>query len=323
VTSKQSVELEYAHEETERENRARRLVRDDALELSLVSRALPNATARLSYAFLHRGGSDYDPARDAGDYSQGPPGFAPPPAGPPGLSPPLSGSPLSALYGFRQFDLASHDRHELEARLHFLLGDATDVGWTGRLALLDYDASYGLQREHRGELGVEATWQPSPRFDWHAFGQAEWRLLELDSARNAVGAAIAVPGATSWEFETRLSAFALGTGFRWQLHERIVFKADWVHTRSRETQRSELGPDSVPDRFPSQHGTDHALETSLAYRWSEALSSALFYRFQRSTLEDLNQIGLAPNLGGNALYLGHVDDHTSAHLIGATLSLRY
>ena len=322
-TGKLSAELEYAHQETQRENRARHVVRDDSARLSLVSRALPSATARVTYDYLHRSGSDYDPARDAIYYSQGPPGFDPPLAGAPGLSPPLSGSPLSALFGFRQFDLASQDRHQLEARLNFLLGDSTDLGFSGRFADLDYSATFGLQREKVGEFGLDTTWQPSPRFDLHAFGQSEWRLQELDSARNATGPAISVPGATSWEFETELWSFALGAGFRWQPTRRLTWKADYVHTRSRETQRNELGPLSAADSFPSQHGTDHALETSLAFQWIEPLGTALFYRFQRGTLEDLNQIGLAPNLGGNALYLGHVDDHYSAHLVGATLKLRF
>ncbi len=323
ASGKLSAELEYAHQETRRENRARQLVRDDSARLSLVNRALAFATARVGYAYLHRGGSDYNPARDAIFYSLGPPAFNPPPAGAPGLSPALSGSPLSALFGFRQFDLASHDRHELEARLNFLLGDSTDLGFTGRVADLDYTARFGLQREQVGEIGLDTTWQPAPRFDLHAFGQSEWRFQELDSARNATGPAIAVPCATCWEFETELWSFALGAGFRWQVLPLLTWKADYVHTHSRETQRSESGALSVSDRFPSQHGTDHAVETSLAFQWLEPLGTTLFYRFQHGTLRDLNQLGLTPNLGGNALTLGHVDGDYSAHLIGATLALRF
>jgi len=322
ATPKTSAELEYAHEETARENRARRRVRDERVKLSLASRSLPTGTARLAYEYRHRGGSRYDPARDAIYYSQGPPGFDPPFAAPPGASPPLAGSPLSALFGFRQFDLASHDRHQLEARLDFLLGDSVDLGFAGRAAALDYRAQYGLQREQQAEIGVDLAWQPSPKTDLYAFGSSEWRLQELDSARNGPGPPAAL-AAGIWEFETRLSSFALGAGFRWQILERLRWQVDCVHTRSRERQRSELGADSVPDQFPSQHGTDHLCETGLAYQWLEPLETRLFYRFQRSTLQDLNQTGLAPNLGGNALYLGHVDANYSAHLIGATLALRF
>jgi MtrB/PioB family decaheme-associated outer membrane protein len=311
ATRSLSGELEYAHEEISRENRARHVVRDDRAKLSLVSRSSSFATLRASYAYLHRGGSVYNPARDAIYYSQGPPLFTPPLA---------TTSPLSSYPGFRQFDLASQERHEIELRSNLLVGDAIDLGLSGRYADINYDAVFGLDRDALGELGVDAAWQPSPRFDFHAFGQGEWRERSLVSQRNFLNLLQTV---IRWRHETELWSFALGGGFRWELLERLTWKADYVHMRSRETESNAPGIIEAKGQYPSQHGTDHLLESSLAYRWPFGLEAALLYRFQRSTLQDVNQIGLLPNLGGNALYLGHVDDNYSAHLIGATLALSF
>ena len=93
--SKTRAGLEYTHEETIRENRAKHEVRDERLRLNLTSRALPHTNLRVAYEFLHRGGSDLDTQRDRDLYAD--PRF-----------PGSARGPARGLVDFAQFDLAYH-----------------------------------------------------------------------------------------------------------------------------------------------------------------------------------------------------------------------
>ncbi len=52
------------------------------------------------------------------------------------------------------------------------------------------------------------------------------------------------------------------------------------------------------------------------------IDTRVFYRFQHSTIDDFHQQGLVPVVNQN-LFLGHVDDDYTVHVMGITSRFRY
>lgn len=127
----------------------------------------------------------------------------------------------------------------------------------------------------------------------------------------------------------------------WRLLERVTLSSNYrvIHTRQR------VDYDFASDgalfflvtgaqagrRFPNLETVDHVLESSLRVQLVEHLAVRVFHRYQRGELDDFQQQGLAdPTLlsgafgsGTGVLFLGHRDRDYSAHVVGATLQLRF
>lgn len=304
-----NLELEYAHEETERSHRARD-TREEIGRASLTSRRLGPATLRVAYEIRDRSGGHYDTAHDAAYYAPGP---AP-----------------QILPGFRQLDLASRFQHELQARVNLALGSSIDLSLAGMARNADFDSDYGLDYERGRELNLELGWQPSPRLELHAFGSVEKRVSNLDTVDdNGTGT---FPAANAWNADSDGSTLGFGTGFRAQVLPRLELSGDYSWLRSRDELDYAFASDGAlaaattgaeaGSGLPGLRTRDQVLRLTAELALWEHWTARLFYRFEHSRLEDPQQRGLVPRIG-QRLYLGHVDDDFEASLVGAALSLRF
>jgi MtrB/PioB family decaheme-associated outer membrane protein len=320
--------VEFKYEATHRNNRARREVRDHQLRAHLSTGLIPHTQLRVAYSFLRRRGSSYDTSRDQRLYAAGP-----------GLDSPSG--PEFSLREFRQFDLASNDRHELNLRANWLLGDRTDLSLVARYDTYDFRTSFGVTDMRVAELGVDTSIQLSPRFIAHGFASLEWRDRRMTTINNSAfalrddftaGSAL-FPLANRWSWDSETRGITVGAGLTARPHSNLELRLDYHFQHSRETADADFDPGggalppsvaaaTARSHFPSLRQLDHVVDGSATYHWSDAIGTRIFYRFQYSTIDDFHQQGLIPVVNQN-LFLGHVDDDYTVHVMGITSRFRY
>lgn len=321
--------LEAEHERVNRDQRARRLTRENRGRVSVSTRAMPGATLRVAYEIADRTGSSFDRGRDASYYSAGPPDFA---------SAPL-GTPQRSLLGFEQWDLADRVRQAATARINYLLADVADLAFAGGLRDDDYGARYGLRKAHAADANIELSVQPSPAFDAHAYGGVEWRRRRLDGIDStaSTGSDLAPGGVLfpfdgAWTARSKAQTFAAGAGFSARPWSRLELRADYQLLLSREriaydfASAAALAPGlsaaDVGNHFPQLRNTDHVVETTARITVTDWLATRVIYRFQHSRVSNFHQAGLQPRIG-HALYLGHIDGDFNAHVVGASAEVSF
>ena len=323
--SKAGLELEY--KAIHRDNRARREVRDQQVRVHVSTGLVPHTQLRVAYSFLRRTGSNYDNTRDRRYYERAP-----------GVSS-LSG-PEFSLREFRQFDIASNDRHQVNLRVNWLLGDRTDLSLVARYDVRDFSSSYGVTDMRVAELTADTSFQLSPRFVAHGFASFEWRNQRMATINSAsapltdltAGGAL-FPLANRWTWDSDSVGITIGAGLTARPHTNLELRLDYRFQRTDEIVDTQFDPAGgalpvnvvaadVRGRFPTLRQLDHVVDSSATYRWSDAISIRVFYRFQYSTVDDFHQQGITPVLNQN-LFLGHIDDGYEVHIIGITSRFRY
>jgi len=326
-----NLELEYEHEEFQREQRARD-TREDVGRLSLVSRRLGPATMRVAYELRSRRGSSYDPTHDRIFYSEGPPAFAPL----------LLSSPLTSLREFRQLDLASRRQQEIQGRLHLALGSAVDLALVGKLRTADYHSDYGLDFERSREFNIELGWQPSSALELHAFGSAENRSSQLRSINadpladpndpDFSAGGVHFPLANRWSTDSDGATLGAGAGFRAQITARVELTGDYSWLRARDELDYAFASDGALARnttaalagsgLPALRNTDQILRLGAEFEINEHWSTRLFYQLEHSGIFDPQQRGLVPRVR-RVLYLAHIDESFTTSLVGAMATLKF
>ncbi len=328
VDSKTRVGLEFRHEETSRQNRARHYVRDERLRLNLTTRALPHTNLRLAYEYLHRTGSGFDQTRDQDLYRD-----------PTNPTSPIG--PARGLRNFAQFDLVSRDQHQVNVRTNWQVGEVVDLSLAGRFREGGPDTDYGLTHERTIGLDADASYQPSPAFDMRVFGNLEWRDRRLESIVGRGGGVSsgiftaggpAYPLNKKWSLDSELLSFSVGAGARYRPIKRLELRLDYTYLNSRENLEyafasnaalpSAVDTTSLPDHFQPLRFQDHVLDIQASYQWAAWIDTTLYYRLQVSTVEDFQQKDLQPRINQNLL-LAHVDENFTAHAFGVLVGLRF
>ena len=326
--SKTRAGLEFQHEETSRQNRARHEVRDERLRLNLTTRVLPHTNLRVAYEYLHRGGSAFDRTRDQELYANP-------------IIPSLPIGPARSLASFAQFDLVSRDQHRVDLRTNWQVGEVADLSLAGRFRDAGLDTNYGLTHERTVGLDADASYLPSPRLDLRVFGSLEWRDRRLKSIVGfASGIASgdfraggpAYPLSNEWSLDSELWSFSLGAGGRYRPIKKLELRLDYTYLHSREdldyayastsALPNAVDTTSLPDHFQPLRFQDHVLDAQVWYQWTEWLETTLYYRLQRSTVEDFQQKDLRPRINQNLL-LAHTDENFTAHVFGVSVGLRF
>ncbi len=302
-----------------------------SVTLSANSRALSFATARLSYKYLTRDGSDVDYGVYAAYETQSLPGFIP-------QFP--DGEPAANLNQMVRPSLADLQSQIWSGRLIFAVGDRSDLSLTARLRSNVYGTSsqYGLRSDRLRGFDAEWSVQPSPTMAASAFVSLEAHSRRMGSIRGFATSANGDAGGPNYPYALQWSTNASGDAIGWggsltlsplhwlQLDTRYTFLV------VREDDRigfADLGalanPDFVtppPGHFPELRSRDHALETSLRIALRKSLGLKLYYRYWRSDVEDYHQTGL-PTETGRRVYLGHQDRDFSASFYGATVQVSF
>ncbi len=319
IDSKTRVGLEFEHEETTRENRSRRVVRDERVRLNLTTRAMPHTNLRFAYEFLHRGGTPFDYTRDQALYADP-------------TDPTAPAGPAAGLTSFKQFDLVSRNQHKVNLRTNWQIGDTIDLSLAGRFQEGNPDTDYGVTRERSAGLDADVNYLHSPNFDLRVFGNLEWRDERVESIVGQGTPVVYPPLTNEWSLDSELWNFSLGTGARYRPVPKLELRLDYTYLWSRENLEytfagvkalpKAVDAASLPDHFQPRRFQDHVLDAQASYQWTEYLKTTLFYRLQRTTFEDFQQEDLEPRINHN-LYLAHTDNDFTAHVFGASIGLRF
>ena len=81
-------------------------------------------------------------------------------------------------------------------------------------------------------------------------------------------------------------------------------------------------PSEAGNKFPDLKNTDHILGTSLLYELNDMWAVRFFYRYQYSSIDNVQRQGLEPRIN-HVLTLGHVPDDFSASVFGSTIRFRF
>ncbi len=326
-----SFDVLLRHDHIDRDVSERDETTEQSVTLSANSRALSFATARFSYRFITRDGSDIDYGVYARYETQSLPGFLP-------QFP--DGEPPVNLNQMVRPSLADLEGQVWNGRLIFAVGDRSDLSLTGRLRSNSYGTSsqFGLRSDR--SRGIEAEWsvQPSPLLAASAFVSLEAHSRRMGSIRGFASSSNGDAGGPNYPYAYQWSTNASGEAVGWggaltlqplhwlEFDTRYTFLVTREDNRIAFTDLSALANSDFvtppPGHFPDLRSRDHTLETSLRIALAKAVGLKLYYRYWRSQVQDYHQTDL-PTQIGRRVYLGHQDRDFSASFFGAAVQVSF
>ncbi|HKA15165.1 MAG TPA: MtrB/PioB family outer membrane beta-barrel protein [Myxococcota bacterium] len=323
-----TLDLKLEREDVDRDVSERPRTTERRFIASVDSRALKWATARFSYKYIDRSGGTIDYRVYQRYETDVLPGFAP--SFPDGEAP-------HSLNELVRPSLADLTGHRWNGRLIFALGSWSDLMLTGLVRSDDYDSSYGLQSDRTQNVQAEWSVQPRPWLSASLYSSLEEHRRRMANIRgfatssNGHAGGPTFPLANSWSVNTDGSA--IGGGANVSLRPahwvELVSSYYYVETRERESLafaslvalgNPVFGGPLPGDRLPTLLNRDHVVETSLRFEVAKWLGLKLFHRYERSTIQDYHQAGLA-TLIDRRVYFGHQDRDYQANLFGILVQL--
>jgi hypothetical protein len=144
---------------------------------------------------------------------------------------------------------------------------------------------------------------------------------------------IALPPENAWSLRTRETTGAAGAGLRARPFARVSVEADYAFILATQELHYDYASDGAlapgvtsaeaGNDFPDLRTEDHVLQTSLRLELTDEVALRAFHRYARSAIDDFQQSGLQTGVIAGSYYLGHVDRDYDAHVVGATLQLRF
>lgn len=294
---------------------------DDIAKLSLAATGYSWGTARLSYQFARRTGSDYESNPYTPYYSAGLPGYVPAPGG----------DQAFALADLRKFDVANRTEHKVRAQTNEILADDLDLQVSGDATIEDYDAQYGLKATTSWDASTSLNYQISTAtavtgyVTWQTQNRGVANINPTGTGPNpaAGGPVYALSG--GWTETVGSHDVTFGTTFRhsWGAFQ---FDADYSFTHSNTGVNygfastnaffNLLTAAQAGSSFPDITFDAHSLQTSLRWQVTDTLSTRLLYRFDYESLDDFHYTGLTAGAINNNTYLGVVPENFTAHTVG-------
>ena len=326
---KTSIDLLLEQEDVDRDVSERPETRERRATVSLNSRALSFATARLSYKYIGRDGGPIDYGIYSRYTSQSFPGYVPLFA---------DGDGAHNLNQLVRPSVADLQGQRFNARLVFALGDRSDLSLAARLRSDDYGSAYGLTSDRSRDVEAEWTVQPSPALSANAFVSLERHDRGMQSIRGFASSANGDAGGPNFAFSNqwgvRASGDAIGWGGGLSLHPLhwLEFETRYTFLVTRETEDLSFASTNalanpafgspVPSELPKLRSRDNAVETSMRVALRKSVALRFFYRYERSGVDDFHQTDL-PTLIGRRIYLGHQDLDYEASFYGLALQVSF
>jgi len=321
LQTKTSLGLYYTWQRMGYDHRERDHTDESRIRAALDSRQIPWATVRMSYEYASRSGSPYDPDPYRSYYVSSLPGFTP-------FRNPL---PPFTLPGLQKYDLADRREHRADLRVNLLLGETMDLSLIAHYLDDDYHVDYGLDYERRGGVNLEWHFQPSPKLGVYllgAYGQGRNKMETV----NDLGFA-SFPPQNAWSQRTREANGSAGAGLWLRVLDRVSVDANYSFILTTQKLDYEYASDGAlapgvitaeaGNAFRKLRSENHVLQTGLRLEVTKEVAVRTFYRYEHGTIDDFQQTGLEQAVIAGAYYLGHVDGDYTAHVIGATLQLRF
>ncbi|MBW2384706.1 MAG: MtrB/PioB family decaheme-associated outer membrane protein [Deltaproteobacteria bacterium] len=255
---------EYRRDARRWQGRERNRTADDTLRLDATLRRIEWLTLRTSYTYSRRRGSPYEPDPNAALIERA--------GGTAAVSAPL----------LRRPDLADRDRHDAELRLVLALAAAIDLSLTGRYRDDDYAADLGLTGEHGGDVSVELSHQPSPRWQSRLFASVDRRDRTIAGVA-AQGTLFPVDNRWSLDSEATHVEVGLGTEVGLGSDWRLALDYTWLHGSEEigyaYASTGALSPFGGPNplaagtEFPDLRQNEHVFETRLRWEPHEQIAA--------------------------------------------------
>jgi hypothetical protein len=327
VPWKTSFDVLLEQEDVDRDVSERPETRERRATVSLNSRALSFATARISYKYVGRDGGDVNYGVYRNYTTASFPGYLP--------SFP-DGDGAHNLNQLVRPNVADLQGQRINARLVFALGERSDLSLAARLRDDDYGSDYGLTSDRTG--GIEADWtvQASPALSANLFVSLESHDRRMQTIRGFASSANGDAGGPNFPFSGQWGVHTRGDATGWggglNLHPLPWLELDTRYTFlvTREDQNLAFAStgalanvdfaNPVPTSMPTLRSRDHALETSLRVALRKSVALRAFYRYERSGVDDFHQTGL-PTLIGRRIYFGHEDLDYQASFYGVALQV--
>lgn len=295
---------------------------DDIAKIQLAATGYGWGSARISYQFARRTGSDYMSNPYTPYYSASLPGYVP-------ATP--AGDPAFALADLRKFDVADRTEHKLHVQSNAILADDLDAQAGGDVTIEDYDAQYGLKSTTQWTANASLNYQitTATALTGYVTYQTQDRgVANINPTGSGTSAAAGGPGyplANGWSETVGSHDVTLGATFR---HDwgKFQFSADYSFTHSSTALDygfaspgaffNLLTPAQAGNGFPDITFDAHSLQAALRYQVTDTLSTRLLYRLDHESLDDFHYTGLSAGVIRNNTYLGVVPENFTAHTIG-------
>lgn len=327
LPARTSAGLTIDRDERRPDHRERSRLWEDSVRLDLASRAFRRVTLRGSWRTSRRSGTTYDAFVQEEFFTSSLPGFVAS----------AGGTPPSQLAQLRRSDLADRTVQRGEVRLHWLLSDSVDLGFSAHLHDEDLRAAFGLETERRVGGNAELSFQPTPALHGFLYGSFErgtWTTQGIADVPGAgsdpnVGGAL-FPLEGSHRLRSEEDAASAGAGLSYSPHPRAALRVDYTFVRVRDRIETFLGPAALPagisaaearERLPDLVTSEHVVQTEVRVHLTKRLDLRFLHRWQRNEISDFRQTGLSARLG-QRLFLGHADGDFAAHVLGAFVDLR-
>ena len=324
-----SFDVSLKQDDIDRDVSERSETTERSVTVSANSRALSFATARLSYQYVTRDGSDIDYDIYANYETQSFPGFVP-------QFP--DGEPAINLNQMVRPSVADLKGQIWNGRLIFSVGERSDLSLSGRVRSNDYDADYGLRSDRLRGFEAEWTVQPTPAVSASAFVSLESHTRRMGSIRGFATSSNGDAGGPNYPLDNQWSTNASGDAIGWggrltvqplhwlELDTRYTFLVTREEDRIVFTNAFVLAnPDfsaPAPADFPKLRSRDQTVETTVRIALHKSVALKLYYRYWRSGIDDYHQTDL-PTQIGRRVYLGHHDLDYAASFAGVAVQVAF
>lgn len=294
---------------------------DNIAKLSLAATGYSWGSARLSYQFARRTGSDYQSNPYTPYYSSSLPGYIPTPGG----------DQAFALADLRKFDVGNRTEHKVHAQTNEILADDLDLQVGGDVTIEDYDAQYGLQSSTKWNTTTSLNYQVSTAtalttyVTWQTQNRGVANINPTGSGSNPAAGGPVYPLSGAWSETVGSHDVTFGATFRHSWGA-VSLDADYSFTHSDTGVNygfastnaffNLLTAAQAGNSFPDITFDAHTLQTNLRWQVTDKLSTRLFYRFDYESLDDFHYTGLTAGALNNNTYLGVVPENFTAHTIG-------
>ena len=278
-------------------------------------------SARLSYSFATREGSDYQSNPYMAYYTSALPGYIP-------LTP--QGDPAFALSALRKFDVADRNEHTFHGQANYIVTPRTDLQLTSDFKLQDYDASYGLRSTASYDVNMAFNYQMSPDTVFSGFAtyqnqnRAASNINPTGQGTSGDPGSPGYPLANAWSetLDSNNYTFGLNARHRWRdvtlnLNYTFVHSVNAIHYTYASTGAffDLLTAEQAGNAFPDITFDAHALQANALWQYSPRLTYRLFYQFAFEDIDDFHYNGLSSVINNN-IYLGVRPEDFSAHTVG-------
>lgn len=316
------LDLSYTHDSIDHSVREVTDSSDHIGRIQLSSTGYEWGTARLSYEYARRSGSDYVSNPYGPYYSTSLPGYRPATA---------AGDVAWVLSDLRKFDVADRTQHVLRAQANYIVTPRSDLQLTGSAKVNDYGAAYGLKSTNGWDITTAYTYQMSAAtrmtgfVTWQGQDRDVANINHTGSGTNGAAGGTAYPLANGWTETVGSDIYTAGLSAQHSWAD-FTLTGDYSFSHARTSIDYAFASTGAffdvmtaaqaGSGFPAITYNSHTLRTELRQQVTDAFSYRVYYRFAQERVVDFHYTGLNAGAVGDNTYLGVRPENYAVQTIG-------